>query len=436
MKKIIIPIMLLAFGAGGFAIMKASKPKAKPIEKPEQSWVVSTEKIEMEVIAPEIQLYGRVESPHTAQLRAASLTRSTEVIALEVLEGHQVKKGQILLRLDNSESQFNLQQREADVAEIKALIQSEQQRYKNDLASITHEENLLKLLQKSVNRAQRLEKQRVGSQSALDDSRRAVESQKLAVNQRRLNISDHKARLRQLQARLKRARAALGSAQREHERSTIKAPFSGIVAKIDVSIGDSVRTGDKLLMIYDSQRLEVRAQIPSRYQASLIDTTTGELPSLRASSTLNKQTIALQLDRTSGQVNNNSGGIDGLFRIEQGAQFLRLGQFVTLSLQLPIQKNVIALPYEALYGTDRVYKFTEQRMQRIAVERIGEYITATGKSRILIRSEQLKAGDEIIVTQLPNAIDGLKVRLDTRDVIETPAAPSITEQEEGNTHAS
>jgi len=50
-------------------------------------------------------------------------------------------------------------------------------------------------------------------------------------------------------------------------------------------------------------------------------------------------------------------------------------------------------------------------MQGVAVERIGEKIGVAGESHILVRSAELEPGDKIITTQLPNAMDGLKVQV-------------------------
>jgi hypothetical protein len=93
---------------------------------------------------------------------------------------------------------------------------------------------------------------------------------------------------------------------------------------------------------------------------------------------------------------------------------LRLGQFFTLSLVLPQQTNVVALPFEAIYETRRIYKLVtdrgEERMKGLTIERIGERILPNGESLILVRNPELKIGDHVIITPLPNAIDGLKVQ--------------------------
>ena len=90
-----------------------------------------------------------------------------------------------------------------------------------------------------------------------------------------------------------------------------------------------------------------------------------------------------------------------------------MGTTVTLMVNLPVQKNVIALPYSAVYDNDRVYKLVENRMRRVRIERIGEWTDSQGQVHLLVRGGQFEKGDQIIVSQIPNAVEGLKVRLET-----------------------
>ncbi len=48
-------------------------------------------------------------------------------------------------------------------------------------------------------------------------------------------------------------------------------------------------------------------------------------------------------------------------------------------------------------------------MQAVIVERLGELSEGGRRSRVLVRSPGLADGDQLIVSHLPNAVDGLKV---------------------------
>jgi HlyD family secretion protein len=410
--KFILPPLILAIGIMGFRHMKETKPESKPIEIKEQAWTVTARPVIPTTLSPTVILYGRVESPRSATLRTPtfSLNNNAEILEVLVLEGETVRKGQLLVRLEDKDSILNLKQREADLADIEAQIALEKQRHANNIQALTHEEILLSLAKTSVERLRRLKQQRVSSQAALDEAQQAVERQALTVLTRRLEIKNHTARLAQLKAKQNRALALRDLARLEIARTQIVAPFTGVIADVAVAVGDRVRSGDILLSLYDNTALEVRAQIPSRYQGTILDALDAN-SQLFAQARVNDNPMRLQLDRVSGQINQDSGGIDGLFRVTRGSLLLRLGEFLTLFLNLPQQYQVVALPYEAVYGTNRIYKLIDGRMKGLTVERVGEQVFPAGKSQILVRSPELQRGDQVIITQLPNAMEGLKVRM-------------------------
>ncbi len=408
----LLPLLILAVGAGGFWYMYQTNPESKPIKTEEQAWAVNVISVMPTSISPTVTLYGRLESTRTTTLRAPtqSFNINAEIVKVAVLEGKKVNKGDILIRLEDKDSRLNLKQRKADIGEIESQITLEKQRHANNLTALKHEETLLKLTRKSVERLRKLKKQKVSSQSALEEAQQAVERQQLTIIQRRLEIKSHKARLAQLQAKRNRALAQRDIARLELARTKVKAPFTGIIASVLVAIGDRVRSGDALFSMYDNSILEVRAQIPTRHQNIILDVLAAG-HKLSAYAFVSKNPINLQLDRVSGKINPDSGGIDGLFRVIEESYLLRLGQFLTLHLILPKQTDVVALPYEAIYGLNRIYKLEDERMKRLTVERVGEQILASGQSQVLVRSPALQTGSQVVITQLPNAMDGLKVRL-------------------------
>ena len=116
--------------------------------------------------------------------------------------------------------------------------------------------------------------------------------------------------------------------------------------------------------------------------------------------------LALHLDRVSGQADPR--GVDGLFDIDRGRQWLRLGEMLQFHLRRPEKKDAVALPYQALYGDDRVYLLEEGRMRGVQVEALGSYVTEQGDEHLLVRSDQIQEGDRVVTTHLPNAISGLR----------------------------
>jgi RND family efflux transporter MFP subunit len=401
------PLIILMLGIGGFVALWASKPQLTPLESQQKAWIVSVETISPGEMAPMLRLYGRVESPNAARLSAAL---NADVTSVRVLEGEQVRKGELLITLDDRDSELLIRQREAEVQEMRSLIDSEAFRHQNDITSLEQEQQLLELSRRAVKRAEDLAERNVGSKSTLDDTREEEARQLITVQKRKLAIREYDSRIAQLKARLARAEALRDLAQLDMERAQITAPFDGRITKVEVATGDRVRPGDPLIGLYDTRRVEIRAQIPKRYLPQVRDTL-ADGQHLRAGAEVDGQKVSAELERLSAEVVRGSGGVDGLFVVAEGDDWLQLGRTIELHLDLPLQSNVVALPLEAVYGTDVVYRLSDDRMHALKVERLGEVFVPSLGSRLLVRSPELESGDEIIITQLPNAMDGLRVRV-------------------------
>lgn len=405
LKRVVLPVVIVLIAITAFIGLKQSKPEKAVIEKPEKVWMVNTVPVSIQTISPEITLYGRVETPRKSSLKSAL---AADVLSIAVLEGTVVEVGQPLMTLDDTDMQLLLAQRQADVAEIEALIVVENQRFKRDQGLLEQESALLELADKAVNRSKKLEQSRLASQANLDEAQASKQRQLLTLKRLNFDIAEHPSRVAQLQAKLKRAQALLKQAEVDLNRSIITAPFSGRIAQLNVSVGDRVRAGDSLLSLYDLDNLEVRAQLPGRY-INQVYTMLQQNEAIVAKALLDQQLLTFKLERLSGEVKVDSGGIDGLFSITANKYALALGTFVELKLKLAQQKDVIALPFNALYGLDHVYKLQEGYLQSVMIKRVGEFTNNVGDKQLLLRSSDLQQGDQIVSTQLPNAITGLRV---------------------------
>lgn len=407
-RPFLLSLFVLGVSIVGFIVMIKTKPIAPPLKPQERVWNVRVSEVKLQRLPPQVLLYARIESPTHATLVAAL---NADVIALNTREGEIVQSEQVLVTLDRRDMDLLLKQREAELREIEARIDSENRKYAMDEKSLPHEEALFHLAEKAVARVRKLEKQQATSQSALDEALRVVEQQILALNNLRLEISNHDTRLAQLQAQLAKAQALRAQSMLDVERTTIKAPFTGVVAKTMVASGDRVRVGSEMLMLYSLESMELRAQVPFNYRHVLYDLLETE-KSLYASAEVNGQHLEATLDRLAGEIQSNKGGIDAILKITKGDRHrLRLGEFVHLSLHLPPVDKVVAVPYETVYGANRVYKLVDERMHKVTVTRVGEWRTAAEEPRLLIRSDELNDGDSLIISQLPNAIHGLKVQV-------------------------
>ena len=258
-SRFAVPILIIITTVVLISLFKLIQPTPPVKERQEKSWSVQTVTLQNGPKTPQLKLFGTVESPYTSSLTS---TVDADVASLEAREGERVVKGQRLLVLDDSEVRLIVEQRESDIADLQAQIDSETTRHKNDLAALELEKLLVALAEKKLAREEKTSKANLTSQSSYDSQKQALQSQKLALRARQLNVDNHPARLDQLEARLKMKRAQLAQAVKDLNRTEVNAPFDGIVLRTHVSPGERVRPGAALVDIYATDQIELRAQLP------------------------------------------------------------------------------------------------------------------------------------------------------------------------------
>lgn len=398
-KKIILPVAILALAIGGFVALKATKPVQPPVQPQERVWRVETVVVAPQTLSPTLALSGKVESPELTQAAAPGVGRVARVLARE---GQAVRQGQDLLEMDARDFQPKVEQARGQVEELNAALRSEEMRHAADLDQLAQEQKLLDFAAADVKRFEQLQRDNFYSQAAVDQSRSSLARQQLTLRSRELAIADHKARLAQLQARLTQARATLDQAELALQRSRVRAPFAGFVAKVEVAEGDQVNSGQALIALYPGAGLEVRAKIPAPAQAEIVNRL-AKGDALTASAGAGDGAFPLKLVRVAGAA--DARGLDGFFRIDAARADVRVGALLGLRLQRPAVADVVAVPFGALYGGNSLYKLVDGRLKVVPVEVLGE-----GEAgQLLVKSAELKAGDRVLATHLPNAVSGLRV---------------------------
>ena len=403
--RFFLPVFLLGAGLAAFAWLQASRVPDQPIAATEKTWTVTTVRADRQTLSPTVRLYGRIESPRESRRRAAI---AADVQQVPILAGASVAPGDLLVQLDDRELQLLLRQREADLKEIKAQIESERRRYAADLEALKIEQDLLGLAEKSVGRAQQLARTQAGSAARVDEAQQTLRAHSLAIAQRRRAINDHKPRLAQLRAREQRLVALREKVRNDLARTAVTALEHGRITAVHVSPGDRVRVGDQLVDLFDTVVVEVRSQVPNRYlpilRRSLVAGVT-----VTAQADIEGELLVLQLDRLAGKIEPGQGGVDAFFTFDGQQVSTELGRTVSLAIKLPARPNVIALPATAIYGSETVYRVIDSRLVRARVTRIGDYENDDRGSWVLVTGDAVKDGDEVLSHQLPGAVDGLKV---------------------------
>lgn len=398
------PSVLIFVAALALAtVLIVTRDRPAPLERPERAWVVDVRPAVRQTLQPTLELFGSVQSPQNAQLSSGI---DGLVNAVSVLDGQTVSEGQSLIVLDDRDARLELQQADADLREVQAKRAFAGKRLERSRQAFAKEQELLELTETRQVRAQELSKEGLLSQADLDTAAENLKRQQLAVNQAQLTVEEVEIQITELSAQASRARAVRDRARIDLERTEVRAPFDGVVSDLNVSQGDRVRADDSLLRLQNPASIEVRTQIPARYAEVVTQGLAAGEP-LSALVQGGEQSIRGELVRISGQTREASGGVDSFIRFATPPRALRLGSTVRVYLDLPPEEDVIALPAEALYGRNQLYKLVDNRMQMVEVERVGERALPVGGTEVLVRSPELSDTDQIVVTKLSNAADGL-----------------------------
>lgn len=402
MLKRFAPLLVLALGLAGFMVLKLTRPEPPPVSAEERSWRVDTLAVSLQEYQPELALYGQVTAPDMATLAAPV---AAQVGSRPVEEGQQVATGAVLVALAQADTAPLLVEAQADVADLRAQLRSEAIRYANDQQALEDEQAIVANAERQLQRTRTLVDQNLASRDQLENALDALAQARLVLAGRERSIQEHPTREQSLKAKLSRAEARLEATRRDVSRSEVTAPFPGVVTDIRVAPGDQVNRYQAMLSIYPVRGLELRARVPHVYREELAQALAqGE--SLEAVAI--EGDYRFRMKRFAGE--SAPSGTEAIFQLEGDAGALRPGGMLPVVLRRPAIASAMAVPYSALYGNDGVYIVSpEQRLQRLEVRRRGEVHRPGDERWALISGEALEDGQRLVITHLPNAIEGLKV---------------------------
>ncbi|MGE0708572.1 MAG: efflux RND transporter periplasmic adaptor subunit [Planctomycetota bacterium] len=309
-------------------------------------------------VRPRAHLTGTVRAPLRARL---GFEVAGVISELAVLEADAVEAGQVLARLRAGDQELAVAARRAElvVAERQlALAEAgprpeEKRRLAAEAASAKAEADLARL---EVDRGRGLLAQNVTTQADVDRLVARLEGAEARAAGAAARVAEAEAGTRPedleiARAAVTRARVALETAEHEAGKTTLRAPFTGVISRRLASVGDHLDLGQAALELVDPTRLEVEVQIPSRYGPRLqtdapVVVTVDELPGLRIEARLHAKIPVAD------EVSRNLSGVVRLTREQvlgpDGRPLLQPGIFARLDLTLKPLLGVLIAPADAV----------------------------------------------------------------------------------------
>jgi RND family efflux transporter MFP subunit len=377
LKKILLPFAIIAAAVVLSTLMFSLKPAPEKLESPEIAVAVETLVLEKTATRLFVQSQGTVQ-PRTRTALISEVSGAILKVSPQFVVGGVFKKGDLLMQLDPTDYQVALQRAEARLISMNAQLSFEQAR------------------------SAQAEKEWAMT------GRPTTEAPLLALR---------KPYLAEAQANVLQAEAEVKQAQKKLDKTTIRAPYAGMVSEKSADIGQFVTLGSRLGEIFAIDYAEVRLPMTKRDLAKLdiaaiADPQSKPTVSLKASVGGAEVKWKALLVRSEGVVDQRNRAqylvaqVDDPYNILQRTDkpALLMGSFVRAAIAGKKLDKIFAVPRHALLEGDNIATVdADNRLRLKKVEKV------FGDDQFYYISNGLEDGVEIIVSAVGIAIDGMRV---------------------------
>ncbi len=405
--KILLPLLLIGAGLGGFYLLKLTKTEVRQRVQREKVWPVNAQVAKFSDYQPKLRLFGETISGRKVELRAL-VAGEIVTTGTKFREGGIVKKGDMLIRVDPFQFKGALIDAKARLAEAEGRLREIEAMISLEMDALKYEREQLEIAKRDLARAVPLAKKGTVSKKLEDDRRLVVSQRQQSARQRQNNLKIQQAKYEQQKATIRRLQWGVDQAERNLRDTELKAPFDAYVNGINADIGRIVSANDRIATLLDKNWIDVRFILSDSQYGRILSsekTLFGRDIDVRWYVGSKPLSYKAKIERISAEISSESGGVEIYARInDPTAQSpIRAGAFVQIHVPDQNYKNVIRISQTALYDGDRIYIIKEGRLEGRKIEVVG-----TAGTDILLRGP-VKKGEKILLTRLSTAGDGVKV---------------------------
>jgi len=348
---------------------------------------------------------GRIATPQRMSVGAV-VTGS--VTRIPVDEGQTVRRGDVLIVLDDRDVRAATVQAEAAVAQAEARI-----RQLREVALPAAEQGLIQaqanlvLARQQYERNLDLKAKGFVSQSALDDSKRNVDVTESQLNSARLQVqtngpagSDFVLAVSALQ----QARANLAMAQARLDQTVIRAPADGTLIGRSVEPGDVVQPGKELMVLAPAGETQIIVQIDEKNLSQL---KLGQ-KALGSADAYPQQRFPAELFYINPGIDALRGSVEVKLRVPEPPEYLRQDMTVSVDIQVGRRANAVVIPSSAVFdavGTQPWVLVVEGQQTARRSVKLG--LKGDGHVEVV---EGVNPGDRLVAAAGAGIVSGQRVR--------------------------
>jgi HlyD family secretion protein len=285
----------------------------------------------------------------TALRVSVSAVITERVARIPVDEGQSVRKGSVLIELDDRDERAAMAQAQATVEQAEAkLRQMREVGLPSAEQGLLQAEANLRLSRQQYDRNRDLTTKGFISQSALDDSKRnldVAESQlkaaRLQVQTNAPNGSDY------LMAKtaLAQSQAALASANARLEQTVIRAPTDGVLIARNVEAGDVVQPGKELMVLAPAGETQIVVQIDEKNLSQL---KIGQ-KALVSADAYPRERFAAELFYINPGIDALRGSVEVKLRVAAPPPYLRQDMTVSVDIEVARGADKLVAPADTVF---------------------------------------------------------------------------------------
>lgn len=396
--RILAPLLIVGAAVLIARHLIASKPEPRTFDMPPQITKVEATRLKPENYQVYLDTQGTIRPRTTTTLIPEVSGRIVEV-SPNFRDGGFFEKEEVLLRLEKVDYETALVVAETGVAEAERTLQEE----------------------------------KIKSDQALENWRR------LGKGNTPSDLVLRKPQLAEAEARLRAAKAQVKKAERDLDRTDVKAPFAGRIIEQMVDVGQYVSQNTQLGRAFATDSMEVRLPL-TNHQLSFVD-----LPAPGAESgpdVLITGQVGRESEQWQGRVVRVDSAIDEasrqLFvvaeiqdpyhlRTGEVSPLLKIGMFVDALVKGRELQNVFVLPRKAVrVGGEVIVIDAENKIER---RRVDPLWSEDEKVVVAADSGGLKEGEVVCLTPLAYPANGAEVlpTIDgiTPEIEQPPGGPGM-----------
>jgi HlyD family secretion protein len=348
---------------------------------------------------------GRVTTPQRVAVGAVVTDRVT---GIPVAEGQSVRRGDLLIQLDDRDERAAVAQSRAAVAQAEARMRQMQEvalpaaRHALEQADAN-----LRLARSQHQRAVELRAKGFLSEQAEDDARRnldVAESQRKAAALQVQTTGPGGSDFLVAQTSLEQARAALAATDARLEQTAIRAPANGILIARNVEPGDVVQPGRELMALAPAGETQIVVQIDEKNLAQL---KLGQ-QAVASADAYPRERFAAELFYVNPGIDALRGSVEVKLRVANPPAYLRQDMTVSVDIEVARRTGTLVAAADAVHdaGTEHpwVLAVVDGRATRKPV-RLG--VRGAGRVEIL---DGAVAGDRLIAAS-SGVAPGARVRI-------------------------